>query len=348
MTLAVVCVMGPTATGKSAFAIRMAHRLRATQRCEVISADSVMVYKGMDIGSAKPSMDERMGVRHHLVDIRSPEESFSAAEFRTAALSLIRSLHARNIMPIVVGGSMLYLHALRYGISQLPAADLALRTELDAEAQLHGWPELHRRLARVDPVTAAKIHPNHGTRIMRALEVYRLGGAPMSALQSRRLPGLEALGIRTHYRVLLPTPRLPVPRERARSPQWRAFDLRLRERIVAMLDAGLVAECRRVFAAYIGENGARLRNLPAAQAVGYKQVLDYLCARKERGAADETMTRGELALLVEGILSATRRTVRHQLNWLSRFSDLRYAACTPQPAPLDVAAPRVAVPVALK
>lgn len=319
----VLCVMGPTAIGKSAYAIDLARRLGHTQACEIISADSVMVYKGLDIGSAKPSVKERSGVAHHLIDVCTLEEPFSVAQFRTMALELIERLRANGVMPIVVGGTMLYFYALRYGISPLPAADAEVRAKLSAEADADGWPALHRRLAEIDPDTAAKIHPNHSARILRAMEVYLLSGTPISELRNRRLPGLEALDIQTRYRVLLPDAPLPAKDERSQSPAWHDFDKVLRTRIEAMLNAGLVAESVAMFGKYL-KGSAKLSDLPAARAVGYKQVLVYLSEQGVNDESDTDLDEHAAGELTERILSATRRTVRHQLNWLSRFSDLRY------------------------
>lgn len=315
--------MGPTASGKSAWAVRLARRLRPKVRCEIISADSVMVYRGLDIGTAKPPMGARAEVPHHLIDVCAPCEAYSVAEFRRDALALIQSMHARGIMPLVVGGSMLYFYVLRYGITPTPPADASLRASLLEQAHACGWEEMHRLLTKVDPETASRIHPLHNTRILRALEVYHSGGIPLSKLRTRCLPGMEQLGMATRYVALLPA-RWPITaNERRDDRYWRAFDGRLRRRIDAMLDAGLVRECARSLAIIAKNTANRATPLPATRAVGYKQILDYLGERNTSAYDDVADNQDALALLAERILSATRRTVRSQLNWLSRFPGLR-------------------------
>lgn len=323
--------MGPTGSGKSAWAIRLAHRLRHVMPCEIISADSVMVYKGLDIGSAKPSVEERAGIPHHLIDICSPNESYSAADFRTDALKLIQSLHARGMTPLIVGGSMLYFYILRYGIAPIPAIDRSVRAELYEQAQVCGWPAMHRRLQDVDPDTAKSIHPHHSARIARALEVYRVSGTPISILRKHRLPGLEQLGIKTRYSTLLPGPWPMDGAQRSSNSHWRDFEARLRLRIADMLRSGLVAECVASFGSHVRDaldgNLAKNSFLPATRAVGYRQILDYAVDSKR---ALPTLV-GDLAAertLLESIMSATRRTVRHQLNWLARFPDIRRITLT--------------------
>ena len=171
-----IALMGPTASGKTRLAIRLAQALEG----EVISVDSALVYRGMDIGTAKPSLAEREGVPHHLIDLIDPAESFSTGQFRERALALMADITARGRLPILAGGTMLYFNALFNGLSDLPAADEAVRRQIDAEAACVGWAKLHGDLARIDPEAAARIHPNDPQRIQRALEVWRLAGVSLS------------------------------------------------------------------------------------------------------------------------------------------------------------------------
>src|SRR5690606_13633803 len=174
----ILCLMGPTAAGKSAATLALAERWPI----EIINVDSATIYRGMDIGTAKPDAAERARVPMHLLDIRDPAQSYSAAEFRADALRLIEEIRARGRMPLLAGGTMLYFKALRDGLNDLPGADPAVRAEIDERARRLGWPALHAELARVDPVTAARLAPHDSQRIQRALEIHRLAGVPMSQL----------------------------------------------------------------------------------------------------------------------------------------------------------------------
>ena len=216
-----LCIAGPTAAGKTAAALAIALVLPV----EIVSVDSALVYRGMDIGTAKPTPAERAAVPHHLIDVLDPAEAYSAARFVADAGRLIDDIRARGRLPLLVGGTMLYFKALREGLSDLPPADVAVRARLDARAADEGWPALHAELARVDPATAARLDPTDGQRIQRALEVYELSGRPMSALQNARRPaetGLLSLAL--------------VPHDRAE------LHRRIAVRFDAMLAAGLVDE----------------------------------------------------------------------------------------------------------
>ena len=175
-----VLLLGPTASGKSVLAMQLAERIPL----EIVSVDSAQVYRGMDIGTAKPSATDRAAVPHHLIDIREPADPYSAADFVRDATLVIREVRARGRLPLLVGGTMLYAKALRDGLSDLPSADPEVRARIEAQARKLGWPELHARLAKVDPSTAARLKPNDSQRIQRALEVYEMAGAPMSELVS--------------------------------------------------------------------------------------------------------------------------------------------------------------------
>jgi tRNA dimethylallyltransferase len=275
-----VLLMGPTATGKSALAIALAQRLGG----EIVSVDSAQVYRGMDIGTAKPDAATRAAVAHHLVDVVDPTEAYSAARFRADALAAIAGIRARGHVPIVAGGTMLYFKALTEGLSALPQADPAVRTRIDARAAVEGWPALHAALARVDPATAARLPPNDAQRIQRALEVYELCGRPLSALQGTREPG-AALG--AVVRIAL------VPQDRAR------LHAAIAERFDTMLAAGLVDELSRLRARY-----ALAPSLPSMRSVGYRQAWEFL-----DGRIDAAMLRGK------GI-AATRQLAKRQLTWL--------------------------------
>lgn len=185
-----ILLMGPTASGKSALALGLAQGLDG----EIVSVDSAQVYRGMDIGTAKPSLAERAQVTHHLIDVVDPVQVYSAARFVSEALAAIADIRSRGRTPIVAGGTMLYFKALTEGLSSLPQADPAVRADLDARAARDGWPALHAELARVDPVTAARLAPNDAQRIQRALEVHALTGVALSALQGQRAPAAEGLG----------------------------------------------------------------------------------------------------------------------------------------------------------
>lgn len=226
----IACLLGPTASGKTAAALALADR----RPIEIVSVDSALVYRDMDIGTAKPSRDERARVPHHLIDIIDPADAYSAAQFRTAALRLIGEIAARGRTPLLAGGTMLYYKALTQGLNDLPTADPAVRAELDADAARDGWPALHSRLAQVDPDTAARLAPNDSQRIQRALEVFILSGQPMSALLAAP-PRADDEASRYRF--------VPVALE----PSDRAvLHARIATRFDAMLDAGFIDEVERL------------------------------------------------------------------------------------------------------
>lgn len=270
---------GPTASGKSEFALRLAQRLPI----ELISVDSTQVYCGLDIGSAKPSLDVRAHVPHHLIDIRDPRDSYNAGEFIGDAIQLIDDIQARGRIPVLVGGTMLYLRGLLHGMAQLPQAQPELRIALDARARREGWPALHAELAQVDPDAAARIHPNDAQRVQRALEVYQSTGRPITVWQrsTQRLTDVPFL------RWAL----WPVDRA--------ALKQRIRERFEAMLVHGWVAEVEKL-AARPDLTG----NETALRAVGYRQFWDYV-----KGKCDFDTAKREA-------LHATHQLVRRQLTWI--------------------------------
>jgi len=280
--LPVICLAGPTAAGKSAATLALAQRWPL----EVINVDSATIYRGMDIGTAKPSPAEQTRVPQHLLDIRDPAQAYSAAEFRADALRLIDAIRARGRMPLLAGGTMLYYKALRDGLDDLPRADPALRAELEARAARLGWPALHAELAVLDPATAARLAPNDSQRIQRALEICTLSGRPMSAL----LLGRQRAAGGAHHRYV--TLSLE-PTNRA------ALHSRIEQRFDAMLAHGLLDEVRALHA-----RGDLHPGLPSVRCVGYRQMWAHL-----DGAVD-------LATAREQAIVATRQLAKRQLTWL--------------------------------
>lgn len=274
-----VCLTGPTACGKTELALELAARVPL----EIVSMDSAMVYRGLDIGTAKPSAAVRAQVPHHLVDIVEPTDAYSAGRFARDAGAAVRDIAARGRMPLLVGGTLLYLRALREGLSSLPRADAALRDKLDAQARDVGWPAMHARLQQIDPVAAARIAPADRQRIQRALEVHALTGRPLSELQGSAAVdgGLEITTVAL------------VPDDRA------ALASRIERRFDAMVDAGLVAEVKNLRA-----RGDLTEDLPALRAVGYRQIWSYL-----DGAYDWQEARRRAIV-------ATRQLAKRQLTWL--------------------------------
>ncbi len=273
------CLMGPTAAGKTGLALWLAERFPI----EIVSVDSAQVYRGMDIGTAKPDPALRARLPHHLIDLRDPAEAYSAAEFRADALAAIRDIRRRGRLPLLVGGTRLYFLALLEGLSDLPPADPELRARLTAEAGELGWPALHRRLAAGDARTAARLHPNDGQRIQRALEVLELTGRPLSLWTGSTLPSPGAAAREW----------IVAPADRARLHQQIAG------RFQQMLAAGLVEEVEK------------LRRRPdldlqcaAMRAVGYRQVWQHLEGCFPREA------------MVERAVAATRQFAKRQFSWL--------------------------------
>lgn len=276
----VVFLMGPTASGKTRLAMALAGRMRL----RVISVDSAMVYRGMDIGTGKPGAAELERVPHRLIDIRDPDETYSAAEFRRDALEEIAAAQRENQIPFLVGGTGLYFRALRDGLSILPSADAEVREQLAAEADRCGWETLHGQLAEVDAHSASRIHENDPQRIQRALEVYRLTGRPMSQLLSEQRGGSLECPVKA---VIIE----PSDRQRLHG------DIALR--FESMLRAGLVDEVDALRRRWLMS-----ANLPCMRAVGYRQVIDYL---ERRSSREEMRERG---------IAATRQLARRQLTWL--------------------------------
>jgi tRNA dimethylallyltransferase len=275
----VICLMGPTAAGKTDLAVGLVERLPL----EIVSVDSAMVYRGMDIGTAKPDAAVLARAPHRLLDICDPGDPYSAARFRQDALREIADILARNRTPLLVGGTGLYFRALESGLSDLPAADRGVRARLAAEAALLGLDHLHRRLAEVDPPAAARIHPNDPQRIQRALEVWEITGRPISSLQAE--PG-ESLPYG-----LVKLVRAPADREQLRERIAGRFD--------AMLAAGFEAEVQRLL-----DRGDLAPDLPSLRSVGYRQMVGHLLGEYDH------------ATMVARAVHATAQYAKRQMTWL--------------------------------
>jgi len=293
-----LAIAGPTASGKTAAALALAARWPV----EIISVDSALVYRGMDIGTAKPTAAERAGVPHHLIDIRDPREAYSAADFVRDAERLVADIRARGRWPLLAGGTMLYFKALFDGLDELPPAQPALRAAIEAEARTRGWPELHAELARVDPLTAVRLPPTDAQRIGRALEVWRATGQPLSALQRRWRQGpTEASPLQ-----IIGLPGCLVSME----PADRAWlHQRIEARFAAMLDDGLLDEVRVLRA-----RGDLHPGLPSMRCVGYRQAWEALEAAAAHGR--DTLKDAERSALLERGAAATRQLAKRQLTWL--------------------------------
>lgn len=288
-----IALMGPTASGKTSLALDWAARFGG----EIVSVDSALVYRGLDIGAAKPTAAEQAAVPHHLIDVRDPWQPYSAAEFAADARAAVDDIVARGRLPILAGGTGLYFRALLDGLSAMPEADAAVRAQLDAEAIERSWAALHAELAAVDPVAAARIHATDPQRIRRALEVYRISGRPISAWQRE-----ASAGPRFPCRVL----RLAIaPVDRA------VLHARIERRFDAMLSAGFLDEVRALRALPALRDHPAPLDLPALRAVGYRQAWEHL-----DGVTDAATFRDR------GI-AATRQLAKRQLTWLRGLPELR-------------------------
>ena len=289
----VVAIMGPTASGKTAAALAIAKSIP----CEIISVDSALIYRGMDIGTAKPSDEERSQVPHHLIDILDPSLSYSVKQFRDDALRLIADIQARSKLPLLVGGTMLYFKSLRDGLDDLPSADLALRSQLDMEITRHGTAALHARLRELDPITAERLNPNDTQRVQRAMEIILLSGQPMSSqLDKADKPELpfELMSL-----ALEPSDR-------------KVLHERIANRFDIMLSAkpGLIEET-----AALKQRSDLHIGLPSIRCVGYRQAWDYLDGKINR---DNLREMG---------IAATRQLAKRQLTWLRSMHDRHVIDC---------------------
>jgi len=280
-----IFLMGPTASGKTALSVQLAQALGG----EIISVDSALVFKGMDIGTAKPTLEERGGIPHHLIDILDPSESFSTGQFRTQALALMKAITRRGKIPILTGGTMLYFNALFNGLAVLPEADPEIRAKLDQDLEQLGKEILHQRLAVIDPQAAARIHPNDPQRIQRALEVYEISGKPLSSFfhidQGEDLP---------YQKIKL----IIAPSDR------KILHDSIAQRFRNMLELGFINEVELLY-----QRGDLTEKMPSIRAVGYRQVWAYL-----QGEDD-------LETMAEKAIAATRQLAKRQFTWLRRETD---------------------------
>lgn len=288
----VICLTGPTAAGKSASTLAIASRWDV----EIIVMDSATIYKGMDIGTAKPSAAEQNAVPHHLLDIRDPADSYSAASFVRDTEKLIDDIHARQRHVLICGGTLLYYKALREGLSSLPESTATVRAELDNEARIKGWPALHQELMAIDPITAARLAPNDSQRIQRALEIYRVSGKSMSAWLQEKPP--QPLHHRRYYTISLE------PKER------QQLSPRISERYYQMIDKGLVNEVEKLH-----QRSDLHTGLPSIRSVGYRQLWDYFDGHCDM---EDAITRA---------ISATRQLAKRQMTWLRSMPDRLQIDC---------------------
>ncbi|MCK5524920.1 MAG: tRNA (adenosine(37)-N6)-dimethylallyltransferase MiaA [Thiomargarita sp.] len=288
MSLPCIFLMGPTASGKTDLAVSLVKHLP----CDIISVDSAMVYKGMNIGTAKPSTEILAQAPHRLIDIRDPSETYSVGQFCNDAHAEIQKIQSADRIPLLVGGTMLYFHSLQQGLSELPPANSQIRHRLNSEAAQIGWLAMHQRLAKIDPQAAQRIHPNDRQRIQRALEVYEVSGYTMTAWYAKS--PTQEWSLPTIKLIVAPTQR-PI------------LHARIAERFHAMLEQGLIEEVRALF-----ERGDLNPELPSMRCVGYRQVWQYLA--------------GELDYdnLSERAIIATRQLAKRQMTWLRTQTDAHW------------------------
>jgi tRNA dimethylallyltransferase len=289
-----MALTGPTAAGKTAAAMAIARQ----QPVEIISVDSALVYRGMDIGTAKPGADERAAVTHHLIDIRDPLQTYSAAEFVQDARRLVQDIHARGKLVLLVGGTMMYLHALLHGLNDMPPADASVRALLEQEASMIGWPAMHAQLAQVDPAAAQRLHPRDSQRIQRALEVYRVSGQTISSLHGARTTGASPTMFASMPLVSL-------------EPQDRSW---LHERIAQRFDAMLAGDFLDEVTV-LRARGDLNPDLPAMRCVGYRQAWQALDGR---WPMQELRDKG---------IAATRQLAKRQITWLRAMPQRHVVAC---------------------
>jgi tRNA dimethylallyltransferase len=302
-----IALVGPTASGKTAIALAIAEKLPV----EIISIDSALVYRGMDIGTAKPSAQEQAQVVHHLIDIREPTQTYNAADFVNDAQHLIADIQSRGKLPLLVGGTMLYLKALQDGIDDLPKTDAATREAIETHAKAKGWPAMHEELRKVDPITAARLAPNDAQRISRALEVWHISGKSLSAWfeegANKRLDTLRTTASGTEIDVI------------SLEPNDRAWlHARIEQRFAAMLTAGFLEEMQTLRA-----RGDLTQDLPSMRCVGYRQAWEQMDAMQLLGTHSQEM----LAKLQETAVAATRQLAKRQLTWLRSMPERHTIAC---------------------
>ncbi len=306
------CITGPTASGKSAAALQVALDAASRRPIEIISMDSALVYRGMDIGTAKPTVAQRQAVPHHLIDIRDPAQRYDAAAFIADVQRLHEEIRQRGALPLLVGGTLMYLNALRRGLAALPGAHEPTRQAIDAEAISQGWPAMHAELSRVDAVTAARLAPHDAQRIQRALEVFRLTGVPLSEWHRREAdaPGPAAWpGLQLHILSL--------------EPQDRAWlHERIAQRLREMWQAGFEDEVLE-----LRSRGDLHLGLPSMRCVGYRQVWEALDAAGATHRLDEAGSQ----LALQRATAATRQLAKRQLTWLRSMPERTVVACDANP-----------------
>lgn len=302
-----IALVGPTASGKTAAAMAIAQRIPL----EIISIDSALVYRGMDIGTAKPSAQERQQVAHHLIDIREPTQTYNAANFVNDAEQLIADIQSRSKLPLLVGGTMLYLKALQDGIDDLPKTDAATREAIETSAKANGWPAMHEELRKIDPATASRLAPNDAQRISRALEVWHISGKSLTAWfeegAQKRLDAHQSFTSRNKLDVISLEPN---------DRSW--LHQRIEQRFDAMLAAGFLDEMQT-----LRERGDLNPDLPSMRCVGYRQAWEQLDAMQLQATSSQQM----LARLKETAVAATRQLVKRQLTWLRSMPERHIIAC---------------------
>jgi len=302
-----IALVGPTASGKTAAAMAIAQRIPL----EIISIDSALVYCGMDIGTAKPSAQERQQVAHHLIDIREPTQTYNAANFVNDAEQLIADIQSRSKLPLLVGGTMLYLKALQDGIDDLPKTDAATREAIETSAKANGWPAMHEELRKIDPATASRLAPNDAQRISRALEVWHISGKSLTAWfeegAQKRLDAHQSFTSRNKLDVISLEPN---------DRSW--LHQRIEQRFDAMLAAGFLDEMQT-----LRERGDLNPDLPSMRCVGYRQAWEQLDAMQLQATSSQQM----LARLKETAVTATRQLAKRQLTWLRSMPERHIIAC---------------------
>jgi tRNA dimethylallyltransferase len=292
INLSVICLMGPTASGKTALAVELVKHFPF----EIVSVDSAMVYRGMDIGTAKPGAEILAIAPHRLLDIRDPSEAYSAGQFRTDALREIADIISHDRIPLLVGGTMLYFHVLQHGLAQLPQANQEIRQQISDEAEKYSWQVLHERLQKIDPVSAQRIHPNDPQRLQRALEIYELTGKTPTELHEENIA--SALPYRFINIAIAPDDRAELHKK-------------IEQRFDQMLQQGFIDEVKKLL-----QRGDLHPDLPALRAVGYRQAWDYLAGN---------LTYDQMR---ERAIIATRQLAKRQLTWLRSWENLHWLAST--------------------
>ena len=326
-SLKAIYLAGPTASGKTAAALAIAR----DHAVEIISVDSALVYRGMDIGTAKPTPQELAAVPHHLINIRDPLIPYSAAAFVADAQALMQAITARGKLPLLVGGTMLYFKALLDGIDDMPKADAAIRAQLEYEARQHGWPAMHALLAEVDPVTAARLNPADAQRVQRALEVYRASGQTMASFHTIKKIASKAyyIAARSQNDSKLSEKAMPTICLISLEPTQRSWlHERIAQRFDAMLAMGFLDEVRALRA-----RGDQNPDLPAMRCVGYRQAWTYLDTLQAHPAGNASKPPALAELRDQGIF-ATRQLAKRQLTWLRSMPERQVVACD-EPTALD-------------